>query len=55
MAEESFEQFKQMHLLQLQQIPTLYWKSLFEKLKDEVMTDSIRIFLGYGEYTKYEY
>ena len=51
MAEESFEQFKQIHLLQLQQIPTFYWESLYEKLKDEVMTDSIRIILGIGEYT----
>ena len=37
MGDESFEQFKEIHQLQLQQIPTLYWESLYEKLRDEVL------------------
>lgn len=36
MGDESFQQFKETHVLQLQQIPTLYWESLYEKLRDEV-------------------
>ena len=38
MGDESFEQFKEVHQSQLQQIPTLYWESLYEKLRDEVLS-----------------